>query len=294
MNSYYGGSEIGIFERLPLRQLRHPRRSVRESLGDIGELVASIRAHGLLEPIVVRPIGDSYEVVAGNRRMEACRRLGKKSVACHVVAMDDASSYELSLIENIQRQNLNPLEEALAFRKYVDDYGFGGLSRLARTIGKSESYVSRRIALLDLPDSVTKSMKEGSLSLIIAQELIPLPDPEASSLARLAVDNALSRGEVRDIARASRSDLAGGPYFERPRDGDPKSTDRALNKAMTLLRVCLMRLDATIESLDADDWLLEEALLDYRRGLHAMVDRLIRLKVRSKRLASSGESLLSY
>ncbi|MGH9920203.1 MAG: ParB/RepB/Spo0J family partition protein, partial [Nitrososphaerales archaeon] len=188
MKTHYGGSEIGVFERLPLSELRHSKRMVRESTGNIDELVESIRAHGLLEPIVVRPLEESFEVVAGNRRLEACRRLHKKSVACHVVTMDDATAYEESLIENIQRRNLNPIEEGEAFRKYVDDMGVGGVSRLARTIGKSESYVSRRIALLDLPQSIKTKMEEGRLSLMIAQELIPLPKADAASLARLTLD----------------------------------------------------------------------------------------------------------
>jgi ParB family transcriptional regulator, chromosome partitioning protein len=287
MKTYYGGSEIGIFERLPVKDLRHPKMAVRDSVGDLDGLVESIRAHGLLEPIVVRPHKDSFEVVAGNRRLEACKRLRKKSVACHIVSMDDATSYEKSLIENIQRQNLNPIEEAVAFRRYVDDLGFGGVSKLARTVGKSESYVSRRISLLDLPESIKSNMEDGTLSLMLAQELIPLPKHDAAAIARLAVDGKLSRNEVRDMARAARAEPGEMLPFETAREAsDLRRLDRALNKATTLLRVSMMRLDATIESLEEEDWVAADALLHCRREMHLMMDQLIRLRLRSKRKGS--------
>jgi ParB family chromosome partitioning protein len=283
----YGASEMGLFEKLPLSRLKHSSMSVRESVGELDGLVDSIREHGLLEPIVVRPVGDAFEVVAGNRRLEACKRLHKKSIACHVVMMDDAASFEESLIENIQRQNMSPMEEAIAFEKYVDGYGFGGISRLAKMIGKSESYVSRRIALLDLPDSVTRSITDGRLSSVIAEELIPLSKADAASLAKLALDTGLSRDEVRSMAHAARASARDGATFrERSKTSDLESLERALRKATTILRVCKMRLDAMTESLDEDDWMLGEALDECRQGVRVMIDRLIKLDVRSKRLAS--------
>ena len=289
MKTTYGGSEIGVFERLPLRRLRHPKRMVRESVGDIDDLAESIREKGLLEPLVVRPHGDLFEIVAGNRRYEACKKIRKKSVACHIVDMDDASSYEESLIENLQRQNMNPVEEGIAFRKYVDDYGFGGMMRLARAIGKSESYVSRRIALVDLPESITKSVVEGRLSSIIAQELIPLKKGDAASLAKVAEEERLSRDQVRSLVRGARS--AQGARLgldERPEDPSGlKHADRVLNKAMTTLKVSLMRLDWALDSLDDEEWMLKELLYECMKETNQMVDRIVKMRIRRERLAST-------
>lgn len=98
-----------------------------------------------MEPLVVRPVEGWFEVVAGHRRLEACRLLNMRRVPCHIVSMDDKQAYETSLVENMQRQNLNALEEAVAFRRYVEEFGYGGISELARRIGKSQSYVIRRV-----------------------------------------------------------------------------------------------------------------------------------------------------
>jgi ParB family transcriptional regulator, chromosome partitioning protein len=274
---------------LPLKALKRSTRAVREPTGDIDELVDSIREHGLLEPIVVRPVGDYlFEVVAGNRRLEACRRLNMKSVTCHVVAMDDATSYEESLIENIQRKNMNPMEEAIAFRRYVDDYGFGGVSQLARVIGKSKSYVSRRIALLDLPDMLMKSIADSHLSWAIAEELIPLAKADAASLGQLALNEKLSRDEIRSMIRAVRAASSETPVFREEKTPRLKKQLRVLSQATTILRICMMRLDATIDSLDQDDWMIREALVECRRETHLMQDRLIKMGVRSRRPNSSG------
>lgn len=286
MKTSYGGSPIGIFERLPLRILNHPYRPVRESIGNIDGLTESIRQHGLLEPIVVRPVGETFEVIAGNRRLEACRRLHMKNIPCHVVVMDDATSFQMALVENIQRENMNPMEEAEAFKRYVDDYGYGGISQLAGMIGKSESYVSRRLALLQMPDSVTERIKDGRLSVMIAQELIPVPKDDAESLAKLANEMRLSRDEVRSLVRNSKSPNRAVPRSEWGDETMMKSHLRVLNKAAVTLRVSLMRIDSIIDNLEEDDdWILVEILTDYRHGIHMLMDRLIRLEARSRRLA---------
>ena len=106
---------------------------------------------GLLEPIVVRPVENGSEVVAGNRRLEACRRLKMHRIPCHIVELDDREAFEVSLVENVQHETMNPVDEARAFKRYVDDYGYGGVSELARKIDKSQEYVSNRLRLLKLP-----------------------------------------------------------------------------------------------------------------------------------------------
>lgn len=100
--------------------------------------MSSIQQKGLLEPIVVRPVEKAFEVVAGNRRFEACKKLGWRSIPCHVVELDDKEAFEVSILENVQRETLNPIEEGRAYRNYVDECGYGGESELARKIGKSQ------------------------------------------------------------------------------------------------------------------------------------------------------------
>jgi len=147
---------------------------LRSDLGQLDELIASIEEKGLLEPIVVRPVEDGFEVVAGYRRLEACKRLGWRRIPCHIIELDDREAYEVSLIENLQHKSLDPIEEALAFKRYVEEYGYGSVTELARRIEKSPSYVSRMIALLSLPDDVREELVRRRKSPSIAQELLNL------------------------------------------------------------------------------------------------------------------------
>src|SRR6185437_2885863 len=122
----------------------------------------SIKQYGLIQPIVVRvavtavvdktKVEEShYEIVAGCRRYMACKILNWKKIPCHIVHLDDMQAFEISLVENIQRESLSPLEEAKSFKKYVIDKGWGSISNLSDKIGKSHSYITKRIAILDLP-----------------------------------------------------------------------------------------------------------------------------------------------
>ena len=99
---------------------------------------------GLLQPIVVRTNNlGSFEVVAGNRRFSACKKLGWRKISRHLVELDDKSAFEVSIVENVQRHTLNPIDESLAFRKYVEQFGWGGISELSQKLSKSTSYVCK-------------------------------------------------------------------------------------------------------------------------------------------------------
>jgi ParB family transcriptional regulator, chromosome partitioning protein len=117
---------------------------LRQNSGaDFPELINSIHEKGLLQPIIVRPKGDRFEVVAGNRRLEACRKLKHRKIKAMILEIDDKTAYEIAITENVQRRTLDPLEEAPAFKKYCDEYGWGSQSELARKIGKSQEFVSQ-------------------------------------------------------------------------------------------------------------------------------------------------------
>ena len=109
-------------------------------MNGVEDLADSIKKIGLLQPIVVRTTegSEGFEIVAGNRRYSACRQLGWRKITCHIVELDDKGAFEIALAENVQRQTLNPVEEGLAFRKYVNEFGWGGVSELAQKISESQ------------------------------------------------------------------------------------------------------------------------------------------------------------
>lgn len=169
---------------------------------ELEELAASIREHGVLQPVVVRAAGDDYEIVAGERRVRACQRLGLATVPAIVRAADDTQMLELALVENIQRADLNPIEEARAYHAYIVRLDLTQ-EQAAQRLGKSRSAVANMIRLLDLPGDVQEAVSRGTLSMGHARALLAVTDPEAiRSLARRVEAERLS---VRDVERLART-----------------------------------------------------------------------------------------
>jgi len=124
----YSTQLSGSLEDIDIVDVAPATRQLRTSLYDLTELAESIRKVGLLQPIIVRTNkSNGFEVVAGNRRLNACRKLGWKKIACHLVELDDRQAFEASIIENVQRNTLNPIEEGMAYSKYVKELGWGGI-----------------------------------------------------------------------------------------------------------------------------------------------------------------------
>jgi len=161
--------DLYVEESLPVDSIKSPRILVRESEASstrdntVRELAASMRQHGLLHPIIVRPVEDGFEIVAGNRRFEACKLLRWKYVPAKVRELSEKGAFELQLIENIQRMTFNPIDEARAFKKYTIEFGWGGESDLARIISRSEQFVSNRIQLLRLPKAIIDEITQNRL-----------------------------------------------------------------------------------------------------------------------------------
>lgn len=199
-------SAQGLFQELPIRQLRTSLNAIRENNpAALTELASSIKEKGLMQPIVVRSKKSYYEIVAGHRRFYACKFLHWTRVMCHVVEVDDKEAYELSLIENLQQKSMNPIEEGKAFRQYVKKFGWGGESDLARKIGKSQEYVSRRIRLLDLPEEMQQEIMRNRISVGLAQELLPLHKSESQEAIKFIEENQLNSKETRELVRVMRS-----------------------------------------------------------------------------------------
>ena len=193
-----------VEERLPLHIIKPAQvqtriyASLSQQQESIDELSRSIKKHGLLQPIIVRPINRGFEIVAGHRRFQACKILRWKTIPAMVKDVSDKDAFEIQLVENIQRKTLDPIEEAQAFKLYVRDYGWGGVTYLAETIMKSEQYVSSRIQLLKLPQNVIDKVKSGELKVSHAFELLGL---EGKSLENMSDDIINKNMSVKDIRR---------------------------------------------------------------------------------------------
>jgi ParB family chromosome partitioning protein len=206
-----------------------PRRSFTDA--ELGELVASIKENGLLQPLVVRPapgLPDRFELVAGERRLRAVSRLGWNDVPVLVREATDETLLVLALVENLQREALNPLEEAEGYKALTDRFAMSQ-SDIARSVGKDRSTISNLLRLLQLPPSIRKLVESGSLSVGHARALLPVPDTvRAGELARSAVREGWS---VREMER--RAGKAAGPAKTRKREGGPKDpVVMALEKAL--------------------------------------------------------------
>ena len=173
-----------------------PRRHFDEALLD--ELAGSIAARGLIQPIVVRPYQHGYQIVAGERRWRAAQRARLHEVPVVVRELDDSETLEIALVENIQRQDLNAIEEAQAYQRLAGDYGHTQ-DALAKIVHKSRSHVANLLRLLELPEPVQRRVVEGTLSMGHARALLGARDIEA--LADQVVARQLSVRDTEKLAR---------------------------------------------------------------------------------------------
>ena len=190
---------------LPLTQLRpgpfQPRRRFDEP--ELESLANSIKEKGVLQPILVRRLADQeYEIVAGERRWRAAQRAGIHEIPVVVRELSDRDVLEIALVENIQRADLSPIEEAFGYRRLMTEFGHTQ-DHLARIIGKSRSHIANAVRLLDLSDAIQALIDEKKLSPGHARPLIGLPNAEA--LARIAVSRDMSVRQVEAMVRSAKN-----------------------------------------------------------------------------------------
>ena len=202
-----------------------PRRHFDEAMLD--ELAASIASRGLIQPIVVRPHGHDYQIVAGERRWRAAQRARLHEVPVVVRDFDDAETVAMALIENIQREDLNAIEEAQAYQRLAGEYGHTQ-EVLAKIVHKSRSHVANLLRLLELPAQVQSQVVDGSLSMGHARALLGSPDVE--SLADQVVARGLSVRETEKLARDAKPgrSRSGKPAEPRIPDADIAALERQL------------------------------------------------------------------
>jgi ParB family transcriptional regulator, chromosome partitioning protein len=226
-------------KRVPVEFLhpnpRNPRRLFAEA--ELDELAASIRERGIIQPILVRTARsapDSYEIIAGERRWRAAQRAGTHDVPIVILEVNDREALELAIVENVQRTDLNPLEEAMGYQALTDEFGHNQ-DEIAKIVGKSRSHVANTIRLLKLPESVKAYLNEGKISAGHARALLGQADPEA--MARQIVANSLNvrqvEAMVQDIAAR-----AGRKVKRRQRgekDADTLALEKRISDALGLL-----------------------------------------------------------
>ena len=278
-----------------------PSRTIlRRDSGPISGLMLSIQDKGLLEPIIVRPVDDGYEVVAGMRRYQACKKLGWRRLPAHVVELDDREAFEVSLLENIQRETLNPIEEARAFRNYVDEFGYGGETELARKIAKSQEYVSKRIGLLSLPQRVQDQIMRRRITPSVAQELTLLSDDDAEEMADEIGAHGLTLREVRRIIRHRQSKEASAEsaslgfrgHGHEDTERRVRRVSRELNIAIASLGGTVIRLGEVAEGLERE-WVVRESIFVCRDSIREQIENLTRLKRKYERAEETNPGRLS-
>jgi ParB family chromosome partitioning protein len=283
--------DTSIVEQIEMKMIRPSQFAVRDKFQKMTNedetLHISIREHGLLQPILIRPISHGFEIVAGHRRFHACRSLRWRFIPCKIREMSDKQAYEIQLTENMQRKAMDPVEEAEAFRRYVMDFGWGGVSELAKKIGKSEEYVSHRIQLLKLPDDIKNQVITSRLNVSQAMELTTLSQERQSEIIEQVINGNLTVKQIREVKSILRED---GTFDHAPKPcrNITKSIRliRISKKTSLALRITLARLDNIInevhESIEPDQRAeIINFLMAQRLKIHAMIDDTIRFKIAS-------------
>lgn len=194
------------------------------------ELAASIKSQGVIEPIVVRAAGDRFELIAGERRWRATQLAGLSEIPALVREVDDRAVVAIALIENIQREELTPLEEAQALKRLIDEFDLTH-QQVADAVGRSRAAVSNLLRLMDLPAEIKQLLEHKKLDMGHARALLTLPESLALGLARQAAEHGWSVRELEDAARAAQSEprvLAAKPTTP-PRDPNVESLERELS-----------------------------------------------------------------
>src|SRR5438445_13370326 len=173
----------------------------------LAELAASIREHGVLQPILVRPAGDDYQIIAGERRWRASKLAGKDTIPAIIERFDDATALEIALIDNLQLADLSPLDEAIIYKKMTDELGYS-IRNLAGKLGKDKGYVENRLRLATAPDDVREMVASRYDTLSAAYELMKIDDKRRrKSLAKQVVAGRLTLIRLRDnVERALNPD----------------------------------------------------------------------------------------
>lgn len=225
-------SAIQVKSTLRTSEIEPNRDQPRKYFSDeaITALAESIREHGILQPILVRPLpGGSYQIVAGERRWRAARMLGLSEVPVNIKEISDLEAMQIAIIENLQRENLNPVEEASGYNELIEKYGMTQ-DRVAKMVGKSRSAIANTVRLLALPDRVLKMLENGDISAGHAKALLGFEDEEMMiAIANRASDGGMT---VRQVEKLAQKSAESG-------NSDDKSSDKKIDNYFTEMEISL-------------------------------------------------------
>jgi ParB family transcriptional regulator, chromosome partitioning protein len=287
--------DTSIIEQIEMKMIRPSSFAVRDKFQkyceDDESLVSSIREHGLIQPILIRPLSNGFEIVAGHRRYQACKSLRWRFIPCKIREMTNKQAFEIQLSENIQRKSMDPIEEAEAFRRYVIDFGWGGVSDLAKKIGKSEEYVSHRIQLLKLSEEIKNKIVSNRLNVSKAIEISTIPIEKQSQIVGEIIKKNLSVKRIRELKMILRDNISedynniclsdSNNYFSK--------SLKITKKASLSLKVTLARIDNLIEesqiSIDPEQRTeIINFLMEIRIRIHELIDDTIKFKNYNKKI----------
>jgi ParB family chromosome partitioning protein len=225
-------SLAGAQKKAPIEFLRPNPRNPRQAFDEqaLEELAESIRERGIVQPILVRRLAgvtNAYEIIAGERRWRAAQRVGLHEVPIVVIEADDRQSLEYAIIENVQRSDLNALEEALGYEKLTEEFSYSQAD-IAKIIGKSRSHVTNMLRLLKLPDGAKKFVVDGLISAGHARALLSVSDPER--VAKQIVEEGLT---VRDVERLNQDAAPTEKAPKAKEKAEPDADTKALEKLLS-------------------------------------------------------------
>jgi ParB family chromosome partitioning protein len=220
--------------KLPIAFLRPNPRNPRKAFADadLDDLTSSIRQKGVVQPLIVRPIAgsaDAYEIVAGERRWRAAQKAGLHDVPVVVREASDKEALEIAIIENVQRSDLNALEESRGYQQLIDDHGYTQ-AELAEVIGKSRSHIANTLRLLNLPEAVQVYILDGRLSAGHARTLLTVSDPLAVAQRILSEGMSVREAEAIDAGEGRRK----GGRKAASKDADTRALEKTLSDALGL------------------------------------------------------------
>ena len=294
--------DTSIIEQIEMKMIHPSSFAVRDKFQkyceDDESLIISIREHGLIQPILIRPLSHGFEIVAGHRRYQACKSLRWRFIPCKIREMTNKQAFEIQLSENIQRKSMDPIEEAEAFRRYVIDFGWGGMSDLAKKIGKSEEYVSHRIQLLKLSEEIKKKIVSNMLNVSKAIEISTIPIEKQSQIVGEIIENNLSVKRIRELKMILRDNISedysnigltnGNNYLSK--------SLKITKKASLSLKVTLARIDNLIEesqiSIEPEQRTeVINFLMELRIRIHELIDDTIKFKNYNKKILRGKKNI---
>lgn len=277
--------DTSIVEQIEMKMIRPSEFAVRDEFLRDGSqdetLLNSIKEHGLLQPILVRPLNHGFEIVAGHRRFQTCRSLRWRFVPCKIREMTDKQAFEIQLTENIQRKSMDPIEEAEAFRRYVVEFGWGGVSELAKKIGKSEEYVSHRIQLLRLSTDIKDQIINSKINVSQALELTNIPSDKQSEIVSYVMNSNPTVKQIREVKSIIKNGISSDVNCRNL--SKKVRVLRTTKKTSLALKLTLARIDNLIEEVHKTIEAEQRAeILNFLMGLrlrvHGMIDECIRFK----------------